>query len=422
MVTKAQSQLQRVVVTGLGAVTPLALNFQDSWDALLAGRCGVGSVSKVRAEQFPCKVAAEVRDFNADEWLDAKDVRHNDHFTHYAVAAAKMAVADAQLDFSKCDPYRAGVIIGSGIGGLQTIESQSQILFNAGPRRVSPFMIPALITDMAGGIVAIKMGLRGPNFAAVSACSTGSHAIGEAYHFLRLGKADVMLSGGAEGSVNVFSFAGFCAMRAMGTAFNADPLRASRPFDAKRDGFVMGEGAGVLVLETLEHAITRGARIYCEIVAYATTCDASHITMPDLSGSNLAAAIKSALAEAGIDRSEVDYINAHGTSTPYNDLCETNACKLVWREEAGSLAISSTKGATGHMLGAAGGFESGICAKAIATGKIPPTINYEYPDPACDLNYTPNKFAEKRVRVAINVNLGFGGHNAVLVFREYVVS
>jgi 3-oxoacyl-[acyl-carrier-protein] synthase II len=311
-----------------------------------------------------------------------------------------------------------GVLIGSGIGGLQTIDTQSKILHNEGPRRVSPFMIPALIVDMASGVTAIVLGAKGPNFACTSACSTGAHSIGDAYHFLRLGKADVMFAGGTEGGINSFSFAGFSSMKALSTSFNAEPERASRPFDAKRDGFVMGEGAGVLVLETLEHALARGARIYCEIVGYAANCDAHHITAPVLDGSNLAAAIRAALAEGNVPLDAVGYINAHGTSTVYNDLCETNAYKLCFGERAREISISSIKGATGHMLGAAGAFESAICAQVIASGIIPPTRNYENPDPACDLNYTPNVPIRREVHVAVKDNMGFGGHNAVLVFKR----
>ncbi|MDR2664520.1 MAG: beta-ketoacyl-ACP synthase II [Puniceicoccales bacterium] len=417
----AKVALHRVVVTGLGAISPLALNFEESWEALLAGACGVGVVTKVEGiGRFSCRVAAEVKGFDPTDYLDAKVVRRNDPFTHFAVAAARMALEDGAVDLDSCDRQRVGVLIGSGVGGLQTIEIQSKVLHGEGPRRVSPFTIPALIPDMAGGIVAIELGVRGPNFAAVSACTTGAHAIGEAYHFLRLGKADLIFAGGTEGGINAFGFAAFCAMRAMSTAFNGDPSRASRPFDGRRDGFVMGEGAGVLVLETVENALARGARIYCELVAYGAGCDASHITAPDLSGGSLAAVLRSALKEAEIAPEEVDYVNAHGTSTPYNDLCETNAYKLAFGEHAKKLSISSIKGATGHMLGAAGAFEAAVCAKAIVTGKIPPTINYEYPDPACDLDYTVNGMKEKKVRVALSDNLGFGGHNVALIFREFV--
>ncbi|MDR0340170.1 MAG: beta-ketoacyl-ACP synthase II [Puniceicoccales bacterium] len=415
----AKTHLHRVVVTGLGAISPLALNFEASWEALLAGSCGVGLVTKIEGiERFPCRVAGELKGFNPTDYLDPKEVRRNDPFTHYAVAAARMACADGAVDLDRCDRNRVGVLIGSGVGGLQTIENQSKVLHGGNPRMVSPFTIPALIPDMASGIVAIEFGVHGPNFAAVSACTTGAHAIGEAYHFLQLGKADIIFSGGTEGGINAFGFAAFCAMRAMATGYNDDPARASRPFDRKRNGFVMGEGAGVLVLETLENALSRGARIYCELVAYSAGCDASHITAPDLSGEKLAVVLCNALKEAQVAPEEVDYVNAHGTSTSYNDLCETNAYKLVFGKRAKELTISSIKGATGHMLGAAGAFEAAVCAKAITTGKIPPTINYEFPDPACDLDYTANKMREKKVRVALSDNLGFGGHNVALIFRE----
>jgi 3-oxoacyl-[acyl-carrier-protein] synthase II len=410
--------LNRVVVTGIGALTPLGNSFETSWETLLAGKCGIHRATKIDVSTFPCQVAGEVLNFDPTEYLDAKDVRRNDPFVHFAVAATRMALGDAQLDMAKEDAYRVGVIVGSGIGGLQTIDAQSKILHNEGARRISPFMIPALIVDMASGVVAIAVGARGPNFSCTSACSTGAHSVGDAYHFLRLGKADVMLAGGAEGGVNPFSFAGFSAMKALCTSHNTQPELASRPFDAKRDGFVMGEGACVLVLETLEHARARDARIYCEIVGYAANCDAHHITAPVLDGCNLAAVIRAALEEGDIPPDAVDYVNAHGTSTVYNDLCETNAYKLCFGEHAYNLAISSTKGATGHMLGAAGAFESAVCVKAIQTGLIPPTINYENPDPRCDLNYTPNKPLHRDVRVAVKDNMGFGGHNVALVFRE----
>ncbi|MDR2677141.1 MAG: beta-ketoacyl-ACP synthase II [Puniceicoccales bacterium] len=411
--------LNRVVVTGIGALTPLGNSFETSWEMLLAGKCGIRRATKIDVSVFPCQVVGEVHDFDPAEYLDAKDVRRNDPFVHFAVAATRMAIGDAQLDMPNENPYRVGTIIGSGIGGLQTIDTQSKIIHDEGVRRVSPFMIPALIVDMASGVAAIAVGAKGPNFSCTSACSTGAHSVGDAYHFLRLGKADVMLAGGAEGGVNPFSFAGFSAMKALCTSRNEQPERASRPFDATRDGFVMGEGACVLVLETLEHAQARGARIYCEIVGYAANCDAHHITAPVLNGCNLSAAIRAALEESDIPLAAVDYINAHGTSTIYNDLCETNAYKLCFGEHAHNLAISSTKGATGHMLGAAGAFESAVCAKAIQTGIVPPTINYENPDPQCDLNYTPNKPIKRDVRVAVKDNMGFGGHNAALVFKKF---
>lgn len=414
------SKLHRVVVTGLGAVSPVGNSMEESWENLLAGVCGVHRATKINPDQFPCKVTAEVHNFDATKYMDGKEVRRNDPFTHYAVAASKMALADAKLDLEKANRERVGVIIGAGIGGVQTIEQQSRILHLEGPRRISPFMIPSLIVDIASGVVAIELGLRGPNFATVTACASGSHSIGEAFHFLKLGKADAILAGGSEAAINPFGVSGFCSMRAMSTNFNDDPQRASRPFDAMRDGFVMGEGAGILVLETLEHAQKRGAIIYCELVGYGANCDAFHITSPDLSGKTLASCIRLALDEANLSLEDVDYINAHGTSTPYNDRCETSAFKACFGDRAYELAISSTKGMTGHMLGGTGGFESAVCVKVIQTGKIPPTINYENPDPECDLNYVPNRTIAKTVRVAINDNLGFGGHNAVLIFREFV--
>ncbi|MDR1438079.1 MAG: beta-ketoacyl-ACP synthase II [Puniceicoccales bacterium] len=419
MESEAKSACERVVVTGLGAVTPLGNSFEASWSALLDGKSGIRRATKIDVNFFPCKIAGEVVDFDPCQYIDKKVVRRNDTFVHFAVAAAKMAAIDANLSLQWKDPYRVGVLIGSGIGGLQTIDVQSKILHNDGPRRISPFMIPALIVDMASGVTAIELGAMGPNFACVSACSTGAHSIGDAYHFLRLGKADIMFAGGTEGSVNPLSLAGFCSMKAVSTSHNDEPELASRPFDAKRDGFIMGEGAGVIVLETLAHALARNGKIYCELVGYSANCDAYHITAPVLDGRNLAAAICSALKEAGIGSEEVDYINAHGTSTLYNDLCETNAYKLFFGDDAYRLNISSTKGATGHMLGAAGGFESAVCAKVISTGEIPPTINYENVDSQCDLNYT-QKRCKRDVEVAINDNLGFGGHNAVLVFRKFV--
>lgn len=411
--------LHRVVVTGLGAVSPLGLTMESSWAGLLEGRSAVGPVTKVNADDFNCKVAAEVRNFDPMDFMDGKEARRSDPFVHYAVAAAKMARDQGQLQDGSYDPYRAGVIIGSGIGGMQTIERQSAILHRTGPRRISPFMIPSLIVDMASGVVAIELGAKGPNFAAVSACASGSHSIGEAYHFLRFGKADLMFAGGTESAINPFGFAGFCAMRTMSTGFNDRPQEASRPFDAKRDGFVMGEGAAVLLLETMDHARRRGARILCELVAYSASCDAFHITAPDLDGKTLASCLSAALAEAALGADEVDYINAHGTSTAYNDRCETNAYRRCFGDRARAISISSTKSMTGHMLGAAGSFESAVCVKVIETGKIPPTINYLFPDPDCDLNYTPNRMVERPVRVAINDSLGFGGHNAVLIFKQF---
>jgi 3-oxoacyl-[acyl-carrier-protein] synthase II len=348
--------------------------------------------------------------------MDPKEVRRNDRYTHFGFAAAMQALADSGLDASREDGDRMGVIIGSGIGGMHTYETQLRTLWERGPRKVSPFTIPSLIGNMCSGLVAIELGARGPNFGVVSACASGTHALGEAAHAIRRGEADVMIAGGSEAAVTPFAYASFCAMKAMSTR-NAEPAKASRPFDRTRDGFVMGEGAGVLVLESLEHARGRGARIYCELAGYAATSDGHHITQPDPEGRGLALAMRRALAAAAIEPGEVDYINAHGTSTPYNDKFETLAIKNVFGGHSAKLAVSSTKSMTGHLLGAAGGIESVICAKVIETGRIPPTINLENPDPDCDLDYVPNAARIAPVRTAVSNNLGFGGQNAVAVFR-----
>jgi 3-oxoacyl-[acyl-carrier-protein] synthase II len=348
--------------------------------------------------------------------MDPKEARRNDRYTHFGFVAARQAVSDAALDMSREDGDRVGVIIGSGIGGMQTYETQLRNLFEKGPRKVSPFTIPALIINMCSGLVAIDLGARGPNFGVVSACASGTHALGEAATAIRRGDADVMIAGGSEATITPFAYASFCAMKAMSTRNDA-PEKASRPFDRNRDGFVMGEGAGVLVLESLEHAAARGARIYCELRGYAATCDAFHITQPDPDGKGLSLAMRRALADAAVEPSSVDYINAHGTSTPYNDRFETLAIKKVFGDHARVVPISSTKSMTGHLLGAAGGIESVICVKAIETGMVPPTINLEDPDPDCDLDYVPGAARPVRVRTALSNNLGFGGQNAVAIFR-----
>ncbi len=411
---------RRVVVTGMGAITPLGNDVDSYWEGLLAGRSGIRRVTAFDTEGYPCKVGGEVLDFNPDQWMDPKDAKRNDRYTQFAVAAARMAMAEARLDARQlADPVRFGCIIGSGIGGLDTIEKQTFRLWESGPRKVSPFMIPMLISNMASGVVAIEFGAMGPNYGIVSACATASHAIGDCLRILRAGEADVMLVGGSEASITQVGFAGFCNMKAMSTGFNDEPARASRPFDARRDGFVMGEGAGVLVLETLEHARARGAAILCEVAGHAATCDAYHITSPDPDGRGLQACMRNALKDAGVAPEEVDYINAHGTSTPYNDKTETAAIKAVFGAHAYRLKVSSTKSMTGHLLGAAGGIEAIAAIQSIRTGRIAPTINYENPDPECDLNYVPNKAIEAPVRVALSNNLGFGGHNATIVFRAF---
>jgi 3-oxoacyl-[acyl-carrier-protein] synthase II len=404
------------VVTGLGAVASLGHGVESFWSGLLAGRSGVDRISHFNPADYACQIGAEVRGWDAAQHMDPKEARRNDRYTHFGFVAARQAVADSGLDFGREDGDRVGVIIGSGIGGMFTYETQYRVLLERGPRKVSPFTIPSLIGNMCAGLVAIEFGARGPNFGVVSACATGTHALGEAAHAIRRGDADVMIAGGSEAAITPFAYASFCAMKAMSTRNDA-PQKASRPFDKNRDGFVMGEGAGVLVLESLEHAQARGARIYCELAGYAATCDAFHITQPDPDGRSLALAMRRALAAAKMRPEQIDYINAHGTSTPYNDRFETLAIKKVFGDHVRRLAVSSTKSMTGHLLGAAGGIESIICAKTIETGMIAPTINLEEPDPDCDLDYVPNKSRAAKVRAVLSNNLGFGGQNAAVVFR-----
>jgi 3-oxoacyl-[acyl-carrier-protein] synthase II len=407
---------RRVVITGLGVVTSIGHDVDTFWSSLLAGRGGIHRITQFDPTDFASQIGAEVRDWDAAQHMDPKEVRRNDRYTHFGFVAAKQAVHDAGLDLAREDGDRIGVIIGSGIGGMWTYESQLKVLTERGPRKVSPFTIPSLIGNMCAGLVAIELGARGPNFGLVSACASGTHALGEAAHAIRRGDADVMVAGGAEASITPFAYASFCAMKAMSTRNDA-PEKACRPFDKGRDGFIMGEGAGVLVIESLEHARARGARIYCELAGYAATSDAFHITQPDPEGKGLSLAMTRALASAGLAPDAIDYINAHGTSTPYNDKFETLAVKKVFGDHARKLAMSSTKSMTGHLLGAAGGIESVICAKTIQTGRIAPTINLDDPDPECDLDYVPNVAREAKVRAVLSNNLGFGGQNAAAVFR-----
>lgn len=411
-------QCRRVVVTGLGMITSIGTGIDAYWDNLINGISGISKVTRFDTTDYPCKVASEVSNFNATNYMDPKEAKRNDRFTQFAVAASSLALKDAGVDHSKLEASRFGAIIGSGIGGMETIGEQSKRLFNQGPRKVSPFMIPSLISNMASGMVAIQFNAKGPNYCPVSACASSSHAIGNAMHLIRYGEADVMLAGGSEAAITNLGFAGFCAMKAMATAFNDTPEKSCCPFDKKRDGFVMGEGAGVLFLESLEHAQARGATIYCEISGYGASCDAYHITSPDPEGVGLANCFTYALKDAGVKPEQVDYINAHGTSTPYNDKFETLAIKKVFGEHARKLMVSSTKSMTGHLLGAAGGIEAAATAMSIKTGIVPPTINYEDPDPDCDLDYVPNESRTAKVDVAISDNLGFGGHNAALVFKR----
>ena len=411
------SQSRRVVVTGIGCLSALGPDTASFWDGLIKGRSGISRLTRFDPTDFPSKIGGEIRDFDPGKFMDPKEAKRNDRYTQYAVAASRMAIEDAQVDTTKLNSERFGVIIGSGIGGMETIENQARVLIERGPSRVSPFTIPSLIANIASGVVAIEFQAKSVNFGVVSACASGSHALGEAMRHIRDGHADIMLSGGSEACITRLSYAGFCNMKAMSSDFNDTPEKASRPFDKLRDGFVMGEGAGVLVIESLEHAQARGARIYCELAGYGATCDAYHITGQDQEGKGLALCLNRALSEAGIDKSEVSYINAHGTSTPINDRCETLAIKRVFGEQAPKIAISSTKSMTGHLLGAAGGVEAAVCALAIRHGIVPPTLNLENPDPDCDLDYVPNQARKMTVNVAISNNLGFGGHNASLVFK-----
>lgn len=410
------SSSRRVVVTGLGVVTSVGHTVDAFWTSLVAGRGGVHRITLFDPKDFACQIGAEVRDWEAADHMDPKEARRNDRYTHFGFVAAKQAVADAGLDMAKEDGDRVGVIVGSGIGGMYTYESQLKVLAERGPRKVSPFTIPSLIGNMCSGLVAIELGARGPNFGVVSACATGTHALGEAAHTIRRGDADVMVAGGSEAAITPFAYASFCSMKAMSTR-NESPETACRPFDRGRDGFIMGEGAGVLVLESLEHAQARGARIYCELAGYAATCDAFHITQPDPEGKGLSMAMKRALASAAVTPDQIDYINAHGTSTPYNDKFETLAIKKVFGDHAQRVPVSSTKSMTGHLLGAAGGIESVICVKTIQEQVIAPTINLGDPDPECDLDYVPNVARAATVRTVLSNNLGFGGQNASVVFR-----
>jgi len=413
------SSKTRVVVTGLGAVTPLGIGKDTFWQALLAGQSGITSLTNCDPEGLSTTVAGQVKEFNPGEYMDPKEAKRNDRYTQFAVAASRLAMNDAGAKPGETfDPARFGVIIGSGIGGIESIEKQTTILLERGPRKISPFMIPMIIVNMASGVVAIENQARGPNFCPVSACASGSHAIGEAFRMIREGDVDAMLAGGTEASITRLGLGGFCAMRAMSTQYNDEPTRASRPFDAKRDGFVMGEGSGVILLEKLEHAQARGAHIYAELGGYGSTCDAHHITSPDPTGEGLGNCLRMAIGQAGVGMDEVSYINAHGTSTPLNDKFETLAIKKTFGDQAYKIPVSSTKSMTGHLLGAAGGIEAIVSVMALQDNKLPPTINYENPDPECDLDYITEGARAHQVNVTISNNLGFGGHNASLLFKR----
>jgi 3-oxoacyl-[acyl-carrier-protein] synthase II len=408
----------RVVVTGLGALTPVGNTADEFWSSLVQGRSGVGPITKFDPADYPTRIAAEVRNFDPLDFVDKKDARRLDPYLQYAIACAVMAVQDAALDTTKVDGGRFGVLIGSGIGGISTLLDTHRTLLEKGPDRVSPFFIPMMIINMASGLVSMRFGARGPNSSVVTACATGNHAIGDSFKIVQRGDADVMIAGGAEAIVVPLTIAGFCAMKAMSTR-NDEPARAMRPFDADRDGFVCGEGGGVVILESLEHAQARDARIYAEVVGYGMTGDAHHMTAPEPEGDGAARAMTAALRDGGLDVASVGYINAHGTSTPYNDKFETLAIKRVFGEHARRLAVSSTKSMTGHMLGAAGGVEAIATVLALHHGVLPPTINHETPDPDCDLDYVPNQARKQDVDVALSNAFGFGGTNASLAFRAY---
>jgi len=409
---------KRVVVTGLGCITPVGHGKEEFWKALREGRSGVGEITKFDAADYPTKIAAEVKDFHVEKYMEKKEAKKMDLFVQYAVAGAKLAMEDSKIDGEKIDHEEFGVVLGSGIGGISTFEEQHRKMLEKGPRRISPFFIPMMIVNMASGQVSMSLGAKGPNTTVVTACASATNAIGEAYKIIERGDAKLMISGGTEASITPVSIGGFCSMKAMSTA-NEEPEKASRPFDKNRDGFVMGEGSGILLLEELDHALERGAEIYGEVVGYGMSADAYHITAPAPEGEGGKRAMLKALSDGNTPPEAIDYINAHGTSTPYNDQFETMAIKSVFKDHAKKLAVSSTKSMTGHLLGAAGGVEAIASLLAIKHGIVPPTINYETPDEECDLNYTPNKAEKRTVNYALSNSFGFGGHNATIVFKKY---
>lgn len=410
---------RRVVITGIGAVTPIGLNVQDFWNNLMAGKSGAARITYFDTAQFDTHFACEVKGFKATDFLDRKSAQRMDPFAQFAIIASDMAIADSQLPIKEMDPDRIGVVYGSGIGGMNTYDTQFRNYMQGGPGRISPFFIPMLIPDIACGYISIKHGLKGPNYATVSACATASHAIADAFRIIQYGDADVMICGGSEAPITPMGLGGFNAMRALSTRNDA-PEKASRPFDKERDGFVMGEGGGTLVLEEYEQAMKRGARVYAELVGIGATADSHHITAPPEGGEGAVRSMRRAIKDAGITPEDVDYINVHGTSTPLGDISETMAIKTVFGSHAANINISSTKSMTGHLLGAAGAVEAIAAIMACYTDIIPPTINYEFPDPACDLNYTPNVAMKRTVRYAMSNTFGFGGHNATLVVKKSI--
>lgn len=410
---------KRIVITGLGAISPIGIGKEAFWEGLMEGRNGIGKITRFDAAEYKAQIAGEVKDFDPTKYIDKKESKRMDRYAQFAVAATKMAIEDAGLDLEKEDCDRIGTYVGAGIGGIETMNEQYKKLFDKGPNRISPFFIPMMIANMAAGQVSITFGLHGPSSCVVTACATGSNCIGDAMRVLQRGEADVMVAGGTEASISEAAVAGFSAMKALCTDHNDAPAHASRPFDKNRSGFVMGEGSGIVILETLEHAKARGAHIYCELAGYASNSDAYHITSPAPHGVYQAKCMAEAIADAGLKPAEVDYVNAHGTSTHMNDQGETEAIKSVWGEAAKDVSVSSIKSMTGHMLGAGGAIECVATALAVQNDMLPPTINYETPDEGLDLDYVPNKAKAKKVRAAISNSFGFGGHNACLVLKKF---
>ena len=409
---------KRVVVTGMGVIAPNGIGIDTYWDSLVNGVSGISYIESFDTEEFDVKIAGEVKDFDESKYFDRKQAKRLDRFAQFAVAGSLMAVEDAKLEINDDNADEIGVLVGSGIGGMKTFQDQAKRLAKRGPRRISPFFIPMMISNMASGQISIYTGAKGPNSNAVTACASATTAIGDAAEIIKRGDAKIMIAGGSEAAITELSIAGFSNMKALSTR-NDEPTKASRPFDSERDGFVMGEGAGILILEDLEHAKKRGAKIYGEVAGYGMSGDAHHITVPAPEGEGAARCMQMAVDKAGLKPEEVDYVNAHGTSTPKNDKFETMAIKTVFGDHAYDMLVSSTKSMTGHLLGGAGAIEAVACIKALETGVVPPTINYENPDPECDLNYVPNESTEKDIKVALSNSLGFGGHNATLIFKKY---
>ena len=419
MLKGADNLKNRVVITGLGAITPIGIGKENFFAGLIAGKNGIGKITQFDATDYASQIAGEVLDFRAEDFIDKKELKRMDRYTHFAIAAAKLALEDSGLDLDKVNRERVGVFVGAGIGGMKTLHSQYEKLFDKGPSRISPFFIPMMIANMASGQIAITFKIHGPSECIVTACASGTNTIGDAYHVVERGEADIMIAGGTEAAISHAGVAGFCSMKALCTDHNDDPAHASRPFDKNRSGFIMGEGAGIVILESLEHALARNAHIYAEIIGYGRNNDGYHITTPAPEGEYQAKCMQLALDNAGVKPEDVDYINAHGTSTHFNDMCETQAIKKVFGEHAYKLAVSSTKSMTGHMLGATGAVEIIATVFAIEKSILPPTINYETPDEGLDLDYVPNKSREKNVNVAISNSFGFGGHNACVVLKKF---